>query len=68
MCFNIFNKFPLRRRTTNINESILIESLIKYCLVNFQIRGSSRIISSFIFQVLREMNIEAPAVETGQVD
>ena len=47
----------------NINERKIIESLVKYCLVNYRTRGSSRIISSFIYQVLREMDIEAPAVE-----
>jgi len=47
----------------DINERKIIESLVKYCLLNFQVRGSSRIISSFIYQVLREMDIDAPAVE-----
>lgn len=47
----------------NSDERKIIESLVKYCLVNFKIRGSSRIISSFIYQVLREMDIYAPAVE-----
>jgi len=40
-----------------------VENLLKYCLLNFQIRGGSRIISSFIYQVLRELDIDAPAVE-----
>jgi hypothetical protein len=47
----------------NIDERKTIESLVKYCLLNFQIRGGSRIISSFIYQVLRELDIDAPAVE-----
>jgi hypothetical protein len=45
------------------NERKIIESVVKYCLVNFQVRGSSRIISSFIYQLLRELDIDAPAVE-----
>jgi hypothetical protein len=47
----------------NIDERKTIESLVKYCLVNFKIRGGSRIISAFIYQVLRELDIDAPAVE-----
>jgi hypothetical protein len=45
------------------NERKIIESIVKYCLVNFQVRGSSRIISSFIYQLLRELDIDSPAVE-----
>lgn len=41
----------------------MIENLLKYCLVNFQTRGSSRLLSAFIYQVLRELDIDAPAVE-----
>lgn len=47
----------------NTSQRQTVESLLKYCLLNFQIRGGSRIISSFIYQVLRELEIDAPAVE-----
>jgi hypothetical protein len=47
----------------NTDERRVIENLIKYCLVNFQTRGSSRLLSAFIYQVLRELDIDAPAVE-----
>lgn len=47
----------------NTDERRSVENLIKYCLVNFQTRGSSRLLSAFIFQVLRELDIDAPAVE-----
>lgn len=47
----------------NTDERRTIENLIKYCLLNFQIKGCSRLISSFIYQVLKELDIDAPAVE-----
>lgn len=47
----------------NTDERRTVENLIKYCLLNFQIKGCSRIISSFIYQVLKELDIDAPAVE-----
>jgi len=47
----------------DINERKIIECVVRYCLANFQIRGGSRIIASFIYQLLRELDIDAPAVE-----
>lgn len=47
----------------NTDERRTVENLIKYCLLNFQIKGCSRMISSFIYQVLKELDIDAPAVE-----
>jgi hypothetical protein len=47
----------------NIDERRTVENLIKYCLLNFQIKGCSRMISSFIYQALKELGIDAPAVE-----
>jgi len=47
----------------NTDERRIIENLIKYCLLNFQTRGSSRLLSAFVYQVLRELDIDAPAVE-----
>ena len=47
----------------NNNEKNLIKSMCKYCLTNYQIQGSSRLISSLIYQLARELDMNVPAVE-----
>jgi len=47
----------------NTAERNIIENSVKYCLLNFKIRGNSRIIASFLYQLLKRQGIEAPAAE-----
>jgi hypothetical protein len=47
----------------NNNEKNAVKNICKFCLTNYQIQGSSRLISSLIYQLCREMGIDAPAVE-----
>lgn len=47
----------------NTAERNIIENSVKYCLLNFKIRGNSRIIASFLHQLLKRQGIEAPAAE-----
>ncbi|MGE5628311.1 MAG: hypothetical protein ACM3X7_09365 [Solirubrobacterales bacterium] len=45
---------------TNID---IIKNICKYCLVNFEISNSSRLMASLVHQLSRELDIDVPAVE-----
>ena len=41
----------------------IIESICKYCINRYQISNSAPIISSFIYQLCRELDMDVPAVQ-----
>lgn len=45
---------------TDINT---IKNICRYCLVNFETCHSSRLMSSLIYQICKELDIDVPAVE-----
>jgi len=47
----------------NTNDRKLINNICRYCLTNYQIQGSSRLISGLIYQLCKELDMDVPAVE-----
>ncbi len=45
------------------DEISTIKNICRYCLSNFQLRDSSRLMSSLIYQLCRELDLDVPAVE-----
>lgn len=45
------------------DEMDMIKSICNYCINRYQILNSAPIISSFIYQLCRELDIDAPAVQ-----